>query len=112
MHQQVADRFLALGEIAKPALIFAANHYPLMQRMNWQQLYSPLRSGSEKQSIVSDPKTGAGTPGPSLLGGLTGSAGSPVSRPPGTAASADPRLRTSFLRDYDRIIFSSAFRRL
>jgi dGTPase len=95
-----------------PALIFAANHYPLMQRMNWQQLYSPLRSGSEKRSLVSDPKTGAGMPGPSLLGGLTGSAGSPVSRPPGTAASADPRLRTSFLRDYDRIIFSSAFRRL
>jgi dGTPase len=26
--------------------------------------------------------------------------------------SADPRIRTSFLRDYDRIIFSSAFRRL
>ena len=45
--------------------------------MNWQQLYSPLR-------------TGASVPGPT---------------------SADP-ARTSFLRDYDRIIFSSAFRRL
>jgi dGTPase len=45
--------------------------------MNWQQLYSPLR-------------TGASVPGP---------------------AAADP-ARTSFLRDYDRIIFSSAFRRL
>src|ERR1700756_2877135 len=45
--------------------------------MNWQQLYSPLR-------------TGASVPGP---------------------IAADP-ARTSFLRDYDRIIFSSAFRRL
>src|ERR1700744_6444964 len=46
--------------------------------MNWQQLYSPIRTGS----------TGRGT-------------------------SSDPAgVRTSFLRDYDRIIFSSAFRRL
>jgi dGTPase len=45
--------------------------------MNWQHLYSPLRTGS---------------PVPS---------------------SADPAgVRTSFLRDYDRVIFSSAFRRL
>jgi dGTPase len=45
--------------------------------MNWQQLYSPLRTGSTR-------------------------------RP-----SGDPSdFRTSFLRDYDRIIFSSAFRRL
>lgn len=45
--------------------------------MNWQQLYSPLRTGATTPSSV----------------------------------SADP-ARTSFLRDYDRIIFSSAFRRL
>ncbi|MHA4806613.1 deoxyguanosinetriphosphate triphosphohydrolase [Flavitalea flava] len=53
-----------------------------MQRMNWRQLYSPLRTGSEKKSTT--PSTGSG----------------------------DSPLRTSFLRDYDRIIFSSAFRRL
>lgn len=29
-----------------------------------------------------------------------------------TARLSDPQIRTSFLRDYDRIIFSSAFRRL
>lgn len=52
-----------------------------MLKMNWQRLYSPLRTGSSGAS------RGAG-----------GSAG--VDR------------RTSFLRDYDRIIFSSAFRRL
>src|ERR1700759_1441139 len=51
-----------------------------MAIMNWQRLYSPLRSGS---------KAARTAPG-----------------------GADPRLRTSFLRDYDRIIFSSAFRRL
>src|ERR1700722_8477251 len=45
--------------------------------MNWQQLYSPLRTGASVPS----------------------------------STSADP-ARTSFLRDYDRIIFSSAFRRL
>ena len=45
--------------------------------MNWQNLYSPLRTGSSAPSSV-DP---AG-------------------------------VRTSFLRDYDRVIFSSAFRRL
>src|SRR6201996_3904846 len=44
--------------------------------MNWQQLYSAVRTGSEARS-----------------GGTGG-------------------VRTSFLRDYDRIIFSSAFRRL
>jgi dGTPase len=44
--------------------------------MNWQQLYSTKRSGSEHKTAYSD------------------------------------AIRTSFLRDYDRIIFSSAFRRL
>jgi dGTPase len=53
-----------------------------MQKMNWQQLYSPIR-------------TGAG-----------------VTIPSSVPVSADPTVRTSFLRDYDRIIFSSAFRRL
>jgi dGTPase len=52
-----------------------------MQKMNWQQLYSPLRTGST-------------------------SSVAPVFQ------GADPAVRTSFLRDYDRIIFSSAFRRL
>jgi dGTPase len=46
--------------------------------MNWQQLYSPVRTGG----------------GPRRRGGEASEA------------------RTSFLRDYDRIIFSSAFRRL
>ena len=46
--------------------------------MNWQQLYSPVRTGG----------------GPRRKGGEGSEA------------------RTSFLRDYDRIIFSSAFRRL
>ena len=50
-----------------------------MQKMNWGQLYSPLRTGSARPRA----------------GGQSG---------------AD--RRTSFLRDYDRIIFSSAFRRL
>src|SRR5688572_2600124 len=50
------------------AIIFAA--------MNWQQLYSTKRSGSEQKKAYAD------------------------------------AIRTSFLRDYDRIIFSSAFRRL
>lgn len=50
--------------------------------MNWQQLYSPLRTGSRSVSA------------------------------PGTVPYRDPHARTSFLRDYDRIIFSSAFRRL
>jgi dGTPase len=52
-----------------------------MQKMNWQQLYSPVRTGSSR-----------------------------TSRAPGNGSGAD--RRTSFLRDYDRIIFSSAFRRL
>ena len=51
-----------------------------MAKMNWQQLYSPLRSGSK--AVRTAP------------------------------LSSDPNARTSFLRDYDRIIFSSAFRRL
>jgi dGTPase len=55
--------------------------------MNWQQLYSPLRTGSSGRSS-SDPEA------------------------KGAARPSDALLRTSFLRDYDRIIFSSAFRRL
>src|ERR1700744_4613654 len=55
-------------------------------KMNWQQLYSPLR-------------TGAVTPSQNEFSAEI-------------ARSADPNVRTSFLRDYDRLIFSSAFRRL
>lgn len=63
--------------------------------MNWQHLYSPLRTGS------------ASTPGsPSTSAGKPAIPGSVPYRP------TDPTVRTSFLRDYDRIIFSSAFRRL
>jgi len=51
----------------------------LMFKMNWQQLYSPLRTGSAQKS---------------------------------TPAVQSPSARTSFLKDYDRIVFSSAFRRL
>jgi len=50
-----------------------------MQKMNWGQLYSPLRTGSTR---------------------------------PRTSVQPGADRRTSFLRDYDRIIFSSAFRRL
>ncbi len=50
-----------------------------MTKMDWQRLYSPVRTGSAASS---------------------GASPSPES------------LRNSFLRDYDRIIFSSAFRRL
>lgn len=57
--------------------------------MNWEQLYSAVRTGS----------AAAG-------GGGAGAAGRKDQR------VADPHVRTSFLRDYDRIIFSSAFRRL
>src|SRR5882757_8179024 len=57
-----------------------------MQKMNWQQLYSPVRTGAVRNS---------NTP-----------AGAAEQR------SFAPTIRTSFLRDYDRIIFSSAFRRL
>jgi dGTPase len=35
-----------------------------------------------------------------------------ASTPVDAATFSDPKIRTSFLRDYDRIIFSSAFRRL
>jgi dGTPase len=59
-----------------------------MHRMNWERLYSPRRTGSEG-------KAGSGT----------------AERSTDTKAGASA-LRTSFLRDYDRIIFSSAFRRL
>ncbi|MBS1662103.1 MAG: dNTP triphosphohydrolase [Bacteroidetes bacterium] len=47
--------------------------------MNWQRLYSPLRTGAAAKA---------------------------------PAQERDLNVRTSFLRDYDRIIFSSAFRRL
>ena len=56
-----------------------ANRHPfsvIFVHMNWQQLYSTKRSGSEHRTAYSD------------------------------------AIRTSFLRDYDRLIFSSAFRRL
>ena len=58
-----------------------------MQKMNWQQLFSPVRTGSVRK-------------------GDEGIVNTAEQRP---FAS---HLRTSFLRDYDRIIFSSAFRRL
>ena len=70
--------------------------------MNWQQLYSPVRTGGRRK-------------GP----GLADVSGSPsladLSGSPGLAevpAGEAGEVRTSFLRDYDRIIFSSAFRRL
>jgi dGTPase len=53
--------------------------------MDWQRLYSPLRTGGGSR------RAGAVVAGPAGDGG---------------------EVRTSFLRDYDRIIFSSAFRRL
>jgi dGTPase len=65
-----------------------------MQKMNWQHLYSPLRTGS-----VAAPSEPPSEP----------PAGKPLSTPP---PGSDPSIRTSFLRDYDRLIFSSAFRRL
>src|SRR6202012_976696 len=65
----------------------------MKERMNWQQLYSPVRTGGRRK-------------GP----GLADVSGSPglAEVPAGEAGE----VRTSFLRDYDRIIFSSAFRRL
>jgi len=62
-----------------------------MEKMNWQKLYSPVRTGATK--IAMGGAAQAGVPG-SVPGSLEGN------------------VRTSFLRDYDRIIFSSAFRRL
>jgi dGTPase len=63
-----------------------------MAKMDWSRLYSPVRTGSTPRSAVTFPPGTAGE---------------------GTVQHAyDPNLRTSFLRDYDRIIFSSAFRRL
>src|SRR3984957_7872607 len=59
--------------------------------MNWQQLYSPVRTGS----------------GARREGSVPGGAGLN-----GAAADEGAQVRTSFLRDYDRVIFSSAFRRL
>jgi dGTPase len=64
-----------------------------MDKMNWQQLYSPVRTGSEGRRA-----SNSGRPG------VVGSEGG--------QRVVDPAVRTSFLRDYDRIIFSSAFRRL
>ncbi|MDR3711743.1 MAG: dNTP triphosphohydrolase [Puia sp.] len=70
-----------------------------MQRMNWEQLYSARRTGSES----------AGETGNKIIvqDGTNGGAADN-----GINKVASPHLRTSFLRDYDRIIFSSAFRRL
>src|SRR5260221_1467644 len=62
-----------------------------MEKMNWQQLYSPLRTGSASAAIKAPP--GSVKPG-------------------GTPGEMPGAVRPSFLRDYDRIIFSSAFRRL
>ena len=66
--------------------------------MNWQQLYSPVRTGG-----------GPGTAGRGSQESLPA-----AGRGEGVGASAGDGgvVRTSFLRDYDRIIFSSAFRRL
>jgi dGTPase len=71
-----------------------------MEKMNWQQLYSPLRTGSASAAIKAHP-------GSVMPGSMPGSAMSG-----GTAGEMQGAVRTSFLRDYDRIIFSSAFRRL
>ena len=63
-----------------------------MKKMDWQRLYSPVRTGSASRPAVTLPPGTAGE---------------------GTVQHAyDPNVRTSFLRDYDRVIFSSAFRRL
>ncbi len=64
----------------------------MIKKMDWQHLYSPVRTGSESNSTITTP--------PGIAGHGT------VQR------ISDPHVRTSFLRDYDRIIFSSAFRRL
>jgi dGTPase len=67
--------------------------------MNWQQLYSPVRTGGGAN------RAGRGDSGQGE-GGAAGRAG--------VAGRGEDggEVRTSFLRDYDRIIFSSAFRRL
>jgi dGTPase len=70
----------------------------MMQKMNWQQLYSPIRTGGRRVAGLA----AAGGEG----GGMRGEA--LAMRPEGGRGDE----RTSFLRDYDRIIFSSAFRRL
>jgi dGTPase len=74
-----------------------------MEKMNWQRLYSPLRTGSTSAAITNPPgivAPGGGAPVAGAMGAVPG------------ADMRDPHVRTSFLRDYDRIIFSSAFRRL
>jgi dGTPase len=68
--------------------------------MNWQQLYSAVRTGAETKSGV------AGVAGVTTETGIAGVEEKKEQR------TVDPHVRTSFLRDYDRIIFSSAFRRL
>ncbi|MDP4148582.1 MAG: dNTP triphosphohydrolase [Bacteroidota bacterium] len=68
-------------------------------RMSWDRLYSPRRTGSEgKTRTANTARIATLSPAGAF--------------PPGTAAPAESYLRTSFLRDYDRVIFSSAFRRL
>src|SRR5580658_852474 len=61
--------------------------------MDWQRLYSPVRTGG----------------GPGRLRGDAGTRGDVGSTGRGEDGG---EVRTSFLRDYDRIIFSSAFRLL
>jgi dGTPase len=73
--------------------------------MSWERLYSPRRTGSEGKARTERTARTA-IPSPAIA------SPSPIAFPPGTAAPAEPYLRTSFLRDYDRVIFSSAFRRL
>ncbi|HET6254014.1 MAG TPA: dNTP triphosphohydrolase [Puia sp.] len=67
--------------------------------MNWQQLYSPVRTGGGMKR--------AGRTGQEEGGGSRGEQSGVTGRGEETG-----EVRTSFLRDYDRIIFSSAFRRL
>jgi dGTPase len=76
-----------------------------MGRMNWRQLYSPQRTGG------SDELRASGNEGKVAAAGSEGEAGG-TGGPAVAGPRPDPRIRTSFLRDYDRIIFSSAFRRL
>lgn len=66
--------------------------------MNWEQLYSPVRTGASGGRRTGDAdeiqRAAEGT------------------QPDDGQRGGDGSLRTSFVRDYDRIIFSSAFRRL
>jgi len=67
--------------------------------MNWQQLFSPVRTGGGPGRVVR-----------AELESGTASGAGPA--PAGASAADGGEVRTSFLREYDRIIFSSAFRRL